>query len=245
MGIVLRVVLFSLIMVFQDCSGQTNQKPPVGANKIEAGTPRPGQVPPQKNGNDMENLEGKNIPKLDVSVENTGASLIIDYKVKNVTATPIYLFNVLYEWDNSGTPIVVPNTVYTCMRKDGTLHLAEIILPLPSQKMVEVRRIPYATKVGANEEFRRKIEIKIPVEEYNPYFPKKPDSQIESRLAEYMIFSIQFLRESDKVEVLPTTIPNAVSVDHPDLFHAVETLSSPPKPVGVKVNKRLDAFEEF
>jgi hypothetical protein len=234
-----------LIIALQNCGGIRHEH----SDNVKARTvieSKDDRVETDRKGeNKMESVEERGFPKLDVSIENTGSSLVLEYKIKNTTGKPIFLFNVLFEWDNQGTPLGITDSVYACLRKDGTLHLAKQILPLPAHKMVEVRRIPYTTRLEVNEEFREKVNIKIPVEEYNPYFYKKADSAVEPRTAESAFFTIQFIRNSDMLEVTKTMIPNAFAVDHPDLFAAVETIDSKPIPITVKVNKRIDTFEEF
>ena len=198
-----------------------------------------------EDGKKMENLEEKTTPKLHVSVENTGSTLLVEYKVKNETDVAIYLFNVIYDWDNEGTPVVVKNGLYACLRKDGVLHLAKQVLPLPRQKMVEVRRIPFTTKVDAGAEFGEKVEIPVPVKEYNQYFWERPNSEYDDRIAESVVFTVQFIRASDALKIIDTNIPGAHQVWHPDLFTNIQTINSKAYSVAVRVKKRLDEFEEF
>jgi hypothetical protein len=182
---------------------------------------------------------------LDVKIESQGNTLQVVYKIINKTEKPIYLFNVLWDFSPSGTYIPDPNSVYSCLRRNGTFALSKQILPLPKTKRVELRLIPFVTKVEANSEFSEKVNVKIPLEEYNPYFPKTDDSKYEVRTTESVVFTIQFIRGSDKLEIKETPLGNALSVWHPDLFGNVETFNSKPSHMEVKVNKRLDAFEEF
>lgn len=185
------------------------------------------------------------MPILQTTINLEQNKLIVSYKVQNKTETPIYLFNVLWDMDNTGKYIPAPQPVYSALRDDETLQLAKQILPLPKGKKVELRIIPYVTKVEANGEFSEKIILDVPVEEYNLYFPKDDNTEYEIRTSESVIFTIQFIRESDKLKVNEAQIKDALSVWHPDLFGNVETLVSKPSPMEVKVNKRLDKFESF
>ena len=242
----MKVVLLLLAIMLQDCGGPAMpQSTNEGNNRTAELTDPKRSEPPVKSENTMENSESKDIPKLDVKIKVVGDSLTLEYKVKNTTPTTIYLFNVLYVWDNSGTPVIDQHVVYSCLSGDGTLHLSKQILPLPRLKKVEVRRIPFTTKVLAGGEFGEKVSIKIPVEEYNPYFMKGPNSEVEPRAAESIFFSIQFIRESDQLHVAETNIPNAFSVNHPSLLSSVESIQSRPTPTMVKVEKRKDPFEAF
>lgn len=193
--------------------------------------------------NRMENTESNNLPKLEVSLNSTETTLEVEYKIKNNTNSAIYLFNVLLDPD--AVDKVAPYSFYSCLRADKTLILAKMIPKLPSIAAVEFREIPYVTKVEAGKEFSRKETVSIPVEEFSPYFPKGENSKVEIRTSERALFTIQFIREKEGLEVKGTNIPDAYSVWHKDLFGSVETITSKEKMISVKVNKRLDAFEEF
>jgi hypothetical protein len=85
----------------------------------------------------------------------------------------------------------------------------------------------------------------VPIEEYNPYYPKSADSKYETLMAESVIFTIQFIRESDELKINKTPIEDMISVYHPDLFSNIENLFSKPSLIEVQVNKRMDKFEGF
>jgi len=200
--------------------------------------------PPKKPAtNEMQKMETNNIPKLVVTFDTDGKTLEVDYRVKNTTGSAIYLFNVIRHTDEIET--VSPYKFYTCLRDDGTVFLGKVIPNLPSVASVEVRDIPYVTKVEAGKEFSEKVELPLPLEEYNPYFQKNADSKVEPRVAERIFLAVDFIREKKGLEIKETKIPNAFSVSHDKLFESVETLSSNPSPIQIKVNRRLDKFERF
>jgi hypothetical protein len=235
-----------LILALQNCvSSEIKTAPSGGNNTSVTASGREPAGTPSKGDNTMEYPDEKNMPKLDVKIDTAGNSLTLEYKVKNITSQTIFLFNVLYNWDNSGTPIIDDHQVYSCLLHDGTLHLAKQILPLPKLKKVEIRRIPYTTKLLPGEEFSEKVTLKVPIEEYDPYFPRKPDSVTEDRAAEFVYFTLQFIRETEDLKELETNIPKAFAVSHPNIFGAVETLDSRRIATLVKVEKRKDDFEEF
>ena len=245
---ILKICLLGLLLSFQDC--HSRPQPSAAKNEsINAPTPvvannkQPANT--EKGKTKMENTEEKNTPTLEVSLNQQDKILSLEYKVKNTTGKTIYLFNVLYEWDAKGQPVPAPQGVYASLNEDKVLHLAKEIPPAPSIKSVEVRRIPYVTKIEAGAEFREKVDLKIPIEEYNPYFPKQTDSKTAPATAESVYFTIQFIRASDELEVKPTKFENAFSVWHPNLFGNVETLRSNDKPIAVPVNQRTDTFEEI
>lgn len=247
---ILKICLLAFVFSFQDCRSPAakpiepakkesiNAQTPVAANHKQSANAGQGKTK-------MENTEEKNAPALEVSINQQGSVLSLEYKVKNTTGKTIYLFNVLYEWDAKGQPVPAPQGVYASLDENSVLHLAKEIPPAPSIKSVEVRRIPYVTKIEAGAEFKEKVDLKIPIEEYNPYFPKQPNSTTQATTAESVYFTMQFIRASDELEVKPTKFENAFSVWHPDLFGNVETLRSKDKPLAVPVNQRTDTFEEI
>jgi len=198
-----------------------------------------------KNEPKMENTEVKNLPKLEASITLQDKVLHVEYKLKNTTGKTIYLFNVLWEHDNQGKPLSAPQPVYACLRDNKTLLLGKQIPPLPLLKSVELRRIPFVTKIEANQDFSEKFDIPVPVEEYNPYFPKTQQSSVENRRAESVVFTIQFIREIEGLKVKPAQIGNAFTIWHQNIFGNLETISTNPKPIAVQVNYRTDTFERF
>jgi hypothetical protein len=120
-----------------------------------------------------------------------------------------------------------------------------MIPKLPVLRTVELREIPYVTKVEAGKEFSEKVVLQLPLDEYNPYFQKTTESKTEVRASEQALLVVQFIRKVDGLEVKETKVPGAFSVWHQNLFGNVETLSTDPRPVLVKVNRRLDDFERF
>ena len=185
------------------------------------------------------------IPSLHVEFRIEEQTLFLEYKVKNNLEKPIYLFNVLWDFNLKGDYIPAPSPVYSCLRSDGTLHLAKQILPLPKDRTVELRIIPFAQKVEAGHELSEKISLPIPIAEYNPYYPLEPDSKTVEKFADSIFFSLQFIEHSAQLEVANSSLPNSVRIDHPNIFAEVRTLASKPKSVQIKVSKRAAAFGEF
>ncbi len=193
--------------------------------------------------NEMENVESAGKPELTVSFSAKEGNLSVEYRVKNTTETPIYLFNVIMDTDQLDT--LSTHKFYSSLRDDGTAVLAKGIPKLPLIASVEVRDIPLTTKVEAGKEFSEKVEVSLPLEEYNPYFQKDPESRVEERVAERIYLVVQYIREKEGLVAQQTKIPKAFKVDHPDLFGNVETLKSDFRPAGIKVNRRLDTFERY
>ena len=134
--------------------------------------------------------------------------------------------------------------LYVYLADDDTLYLSKKIPKLPLLQSVELREIPYVRKIEPNGEFRESVTLKLPVEEFNPYFPKLKESETKELVAERVGFEIQFIRESEELKVEETGIKDVWKVWHPNLFGNVESLETRLSPIEVKVNKRVDGFDD-
>ncbi|MEO6587745.1 MAG: hypothetical protein ABIP06_00325 [Pyrinomonadaceae bacterium] len=191
----------------------------------------------------LDNTEEKVL--LDTEIELRDNEIKIAYKLKNKTKKPIYLFNVIWDFDSSGSYIFAPNSFYSCLRDDGTFVVAERILPLPKNKRVELKIVPFATEIEAGSDFSGDINIPVPATEYNPYFPKKNEDDEKLKMAESIVFTVEFVKETDGLEIKPAPLEGAKYVWHQDLRGKTETLSSNPKSITIQVKKRTDIFERF
>lgn len=181
----------------------------------------------------------------EVGLSIQGSTFQVQYQVKNTRDKPIYLFNALWGWDEKGNYVLPPSPVYVCLKREGFLHLAKRILPLPRGRRVEVRIVPFATKVEVGQEFSETLQLALPIQEYNPYFPPDEQSTYQIMTAEAMVFSLQFVGELEELKVQSAPLPGALHLQHPKLLSQVETLQSDTLRVQVPVKKRLDEFEEF
>jgi hypothetical protein len=225
-GLVLKICLFLLLLGLQKDCQQNIETKAVKNTK-------------------MENTATKTSPKLETKISLTDKTLTVEYKVSNTTDKSIYLFNILWDVDNDGKAFIAKEEVYVCLKDNKTLSVSKMIPELPSIQSVEFREIPYVTEVEAGQELSEKITLAVPIDEYNPYFPKMQGSKTEFQTSENVVFSLDFIREIDGLELKKTAIENAFSVWHKNLFGNVETLTSNPKANFVQINKRQDEFERF
>jgi hypothetical protein len=182
---------------------------------------------------------------LETNISLQDKMLRVEYKIRNKTAKPIYLFNVLWDTTSSGQYVAAPQAVYSCLRGDETFHIAKQILPLPKNKRVELRIVPFVTKVEAGADFIDRFELEVPAPEYNPYFPMMKDSGEERKMAQAVVFSIQYVAEIEGLEVKPAPLGAALNIWHQNLVGSIRALSSKPKSISFPVKKRTDYFEEF
>lgn len=182
---------------------------------------------------------------LETEISLRGETLLVEYRVKNGSPKPIYLFNVLWEFSSDGKYIRDRRPAYILLKDDGTLHLAKEAPPLPKNKRVELKIVPFTTRVEAGKDFSEKFELSVPLSEYNPYFSDEKDMSEELKTAGKVVLSLQFVRELEEMEVKPAPLENAFSVWHKELWLRVGRLSSTPTALPVKINRRTDYFERF
>ncbi len=194
----------------------------------------------------MEERDGENgrvSLNADIGVEN--GRLSVNYKLKNTTKSPIYVFDRLWEFAADGSYAEAPMPVYILLRDDRTLHIVKGLAALPRTRRVEMRLIPFATKVEPGGELSGKFELPEPVDEYNPYFVKDASSKTEPSTSQNILFSMHYINAAEDLEVKEAALPGALSLWKPTLLQDVQLLSSGPKFGSLKILRRTDSFERF
>ena len=184
-------------------------------------------------------------PQLDVEAVIQGDIVHVSYSVSNTGKRPIYLMNKLWSMDNIGDYIDPVMPVYVCIAKDNLGRFLKGIPPLPQNQFVEMRVIPFATKVESGEKYIESFKIPVPIDEYNPYFPANNDSTYQLNNVEALIFTLHFLSELEGLSVKETPMDNSLLLMHPRLLAEFETLQSERIELQMPIRKRLDYFECF
>jgi hypothetical protein len=184
-------------------------------------------------------------PVMKADIEFADGLLKVNYRIKNTTEVPIYVFNVLWDLDQTNNVLRDARQAFISLDEKSNLHLLKGVLPLPKTRKVESRVVPFVTKLEAGQEFVEKLDLIVPVEEYNPYFPKNHESKLEDVLSEGVVFTVQYIRASSELELKPSPLANSFSIWHPNLFGSIQQLSTDPRRIEIKVKRRLDTFERF
>jgi hypothetical protein len=171
--------------------------------------------------------------------------LVAEYEVTNTRAHAVYLFNVLWAFDAKGQYVAASSPAYVSLRRDGQLYIGKIVPPLPRDEEVELRVVPFATKVEAGRSYKETLKFPLPVSEYSAYFPAKPDSKYRSATAHSVVFALQFVNDVKGMEAKPAPLPDALQLSHPKLLGLIETVRARPEKIEVPVNQRDGNFEEF
>lgn len=196
-------------------------------------------------------------PKMEESSEENGAVtleataslqngvLTAEYRIKNKSKVAVYVFNRLWEFGADGKYAPATQPFYVLLGDKGELHLVKGIPAVPRSKRVEMRIVPFATKIEAGGELSEKFDLPEPLSEYNPYFPMdKPDSA-ELKNSEHVQLSVDYVAEMEGLEVKPAPLENSLSLWHPALSDWVRRLTTKPRANYVKVMRRTDSFERF
>ncbi len=193
---------------------------------------------------DEEKIKEKE-PLLNFSLIKEGKLLKIRYEVINESSRNIYIFNVMWDVNQEGKEVLSERQVYVSLLHDSLISFSKRIPPLPLIRTVEFRYLPYATKIESGKKFEEELTIQMPIEEYNPYFPKEDLSETETKIAESCMFSIDYIFEIEDLQIKETEIKNAFSIWHPKLMQLVKTLKSKTLPAQIEVIYRKDEFERF
>jgi hypothetical protein len=103
-------------------------------------------------------------------VSRTGDRLVVEYRLTNQRAWPIYVLDRLVNYNDQG-PFLDPELAYVCWEEPRTLRLVRATLLLPLDRSVYTRDLPYARPVPPGEAVEGRIVLRVPVVEYNPLYP--------------------------------------------------------------------------
>ncbi len=96
-------------------------------------------------------------------------SIEIDYALMNDRRGAIYVFDVLYRTDRSGSRIKDHSLAYVMLENDGGVVIGKFLAEIPRGLKVESPEIPYLVKVAPGATVHRRIRIPLPAETYDPY----------------------------------------------------------------------------
>jgi hypothetical protein len=118
----------------------------------------------------MEGLE------LDCSAAVKEDLLVIAYRITNATDRDVALLDRLSEGDVDGGRRYDLDFCYVDIEVN-TLHVAQMMLPIPKELSVMVKLVPKATLLGRHSTLKREIALDIPVEARNPYIKSLLDAR--------------------------------------------------------------------
>jgi len=122
--------------------------------------------------------------QLEASLEDfSEQGLTISYELKNGRATPVYVFNLLYETDPRGERTLNPELGY-CYEDEGTIRVGKFLVPIPPGIKAESPAIPYLDPLPPEASLKSKIRLALPLRRFHPYYPvlEEGDTAQTSRL---------------------------------------------------------------
>jgi hypothetical protein len=174
-----------------------------------------------------------------------GNHLIFPYSLANHSGIDIYVMDAIPgRKPGTGDPIIDRNTAVIWLGSDGWAHVMKGIAPLPPDRDVEVRVIPFASKLPAGGQLERKLEVPLPIAEVDPYHPDLPLRDYDLTDIKGVVLTVEFLRstvEGFGAEPVP---------DAPDLYRVwgkhtvgqVERASCSLPSRELQILKRRDSF---
>lgn len=138
--------------------------------------------PELKRGIKMETGETLRTVKLSGEVEKKDDSLVIKYELTNQSQEKIYVYDLIPVRGENGEEIK-KDLAYRCFEEPDTLRVVRAVLPLPLDREVYMKQIPYVREVESNKSVTGQIVLPLPVLEYNPYYPLlEPEEQREAEI---------------------------------------------------------------
>jgi hypothetical protein len=185
----------------------------------------------------------------DVTLEcqptRVGTKLSFPYIVTNRSEADIYVMDAVASSDPSTRqPTVNRDSAVLYLMSDGRAHVLKGIAPLPTDRTVTLRVIPFAAKVPAGGTLSRQLEIPLPLAETSPYFPDLPLRQYELVDIPGVVFSVEFLRSTaEGFSAMPVDFaPDLYRVSARNTAGMTERMSSSFPTQRLGIMKRPDAF---
>lgn len=188
-------------------------------------------------------------PVRDVTLEckptRVGSNLSFPYTIINHSEADIYVMDAIPTVDSATRqPMVNRNSVVMYLMSDGRAHLLKGIAPLPTDRRVTVRVVPFATKLPPGETLTRQLDVPLPLAETSPYFADLPLRQYELVDIPGVLFSVEFLRSTaEGFSAMPVDFaPDLYRVSAKNTVGMTERLSTSFPTQRLSIMKRGDAF---
>lgn len=95
---------------------------------------------------------------------------MIEYEVQNDSGEVVYFWDRMIDYTADGDQIISPDLAYVFFEEPRTLDVIRANLSLPKSVRVATKETPYVRAVAAGERVAGRISLKLPVQEFSPYF---------------------------------------------------------------------------
>lgn len=108
---------------------------------------------------------------LTAKAEKNGDKLVIEYEIQNHTEQILYVWDRMIGYNPSGQ-IIDQESAYIFWEEPKTLRIVRANLPLPFDRDVARKEIPFVRGIPAKATVSGKIVCALPTPEYSPFYPK-------------------------------------------------------------------------
>lgn len=130
----------------------------------------------------MELEENKGSVILIGEVKQENGSVVVSYELKNQSNNPVLAWDFMPGFAN-GEEAIDDSLAYVCYEEPSIMRVVRAVLPLPPDRDIYQKEIPYARTVEPSSSATGKIVLPVPLEEYNPYYID-PEPKAGSGLSE-------------------------------------------------------------
>ncbi len=165
--------------------------------------------------------------------------------LKNNSPHDIFLFSELWKFSREGklVPECVP--LYCSMSRERVLCLGSIIHPLPRNKFVEVRNIPFATLLRPGETWNRSFELEVPVREHNPYYVETAETIWDEICSSKVSICIDYIVKDEEQNLIALPLNGVFRMESPELLESVRRINAVGLDLEIPTLVRRDKFERF
>jgi hypothetical protein len=181
---------------------------------------------------------------LTVKANADNKKLTVACSLANNAGKKIYLFAALWAVKD-GKLVADPHAGYASIDDKRMLHLGKIVHPLPKEKFVEQRYVPFALPVSAGGKWEEKLEFELPLQEYNPYYVSDDETQWDEVAIMSLQVCIDWFTDAEGLKTHETPIDGALRLEHRELLKRIERTTSEAVPIKAAGLRRTDKFERF
>jgi hypothetical protein len=170
--------------------------------------------------------------------------LTVSIRYVNTGTRPIYALDRLWS-DSLNEMVEDPAHAYMFVAGD-TLQILLGLAPLPTRETVDYRNVPYATRIEPGEAVSRCLSWTPPIREFSPYFPEGKRAQFETVRTRRIVVLVDWVDGLPDLQTIPAPFDaTALKLNRAGVHSLARRAASPPLPLAVNVQKRLDEFDRI
>ena len=181
---------------------------------------------------------------LSAKASTDNKKLTVACTLVNNTGKKIYVFAALWA-AKDGKLVPDPHPAYASIDEKRVLHLGKIVHPLPKEKFVEQRYVPFVLPVATGGKWEQKLEFELPVQEYNPYYLSDDETQWDEVAITSLQVCVDWIADVEGLKTHETPIDGVLRLEHRELLKLIQRASGEPSPIKVSGLRRPDKFERF